>query len=152
MSRTRSPLAILSPPTCVDSHAVVMIPRGLPTTKATISAMTSGEANNSGLIDSKCTPGGEQGEDGQGQQCGEWLELVGIAFGTRREFAVHFTRGGQQANQHAGQCGVHACLEHHDPSEDTDDANRDPRHFFFSRTRYAQMAAHTAMPMNQYQA
>ena len=33
-----------------------MIPRGLPTTKATISAMTSGEANNSGLIDSKCTP------------------------------------------------------------------------------------------------
>ena len=56
MSRTRSPLAILSPPTCVDSHAVVMIPRGLPTTKATISAMTSGEANNSGLIDSKCTP------------------------------------------------------------------------------------------------
>ena len=45
---------------------------------------------------------------------------------------MHFTGGGQQANQHAGQCGVHACLEHHDPSEDADDADRDPRHFFQS--------------------
>ena len=56
MSRTRSPLAILSPPTCVASHAVVMMPKGLPTTKATISAITNGEASNSGLTDSKCTP------------------------------------------------------------------------------------------------
>ena len=27
---------------------------------------------------------------------------------------------------------MHACLEHHDPSEDADDANRNPRHFFQS--------------------
>ena len=56
MSRTRSPLAIFRPPTCVDSHAVVMMPRGLPTTSATITATTTGETNSAKVNDSKCTP------------------------------------------------------------------------------------------------
>ncbi len=56
MSRTRSPLGILSEPRCVDTHATIMMPNGLPTTSATMMAMTTGETSSIGVIASKCTP------------------------------------------------------------------------------------------------
>ena len=56
MSRTRNPLAIFNPATCVESHAVIIMPNGLPTTRATITATTTGEMNRANVNDSKCTP------------------------------------------------------------------------------------------------
>ena len=56
MSRTRSPLAIFNPATCVESQAVIMMPKGLPITNATMTATTTGETNSAKVNDSKCTP------------------------------------------------------------------------------------------------
>ena len=104
MSRTRSPLAILSPPTCVASHAVVMMPKGLPTTKGhNQCGITNGEASNSGLYRLEAHAGGEQGEDGQASSAENGFEACWYSVRARGESSPHFTEGSQQANQHAGQ-------------------------------------------------
>ena len=64
MSRTRSPLGMLSPPGWVDSHAVAMMPNGLPTTRAATMPMTTGEVSSAGLSVSKCTPAANSAKTG----------------------------------------------------------------------------------------
>ena len=65
-----------------------------------------------------------------------------ITFGARRGLAVHLARRGQQANQYTRERGMNASFEHHDPCEDSDGTDRQPRHTFAADQHVPDGGAH----------
>lgn len=128
MSRTRSPLGIANGPMCVDSHAVAMMPSGLPTNSATMMAMTTGETSNIGVIESKCTPVAKKAKMGNASNAENGCSLSAYR-SARGECSPYMARGGrEQSHEHAGQCRVHAGLVHHHPSQNAYDGHAEPWH------------------------